>query len=442
MTKVSYINPLSVEGLEIIKEYGDLNQLIQPNNSLIDIVTHTKKQKISDDKIIPKTIKQLAINKIKWAVEKKYNKNFQSSKYEYLLNEEIFKEDVITFHILCQAIAIQFNINSRETRLFIESQARLIEEKLSRIPITSRREIINEILRDIKIDDSIKWTTLKEVISSKKLSLDQLLIKNGDIILEYNEFVENYDKYFKNKSIDKMYDILVGDKVKELIISRIIMQKCEEYIKRIKEMTLTIEIHPIIKQLGEELEDLISNEILNYNNYYEGSGGIYGSVKAGKLNQEAFPPCIKDTINGVSSGGRNDAIVLLLTSFLSYARLYPKIFASEKTTMQISDIDNDLSITKNEILPLIFEAADNCSPPLFDDQPQEKLNIISKLGFGLHDEVDLKNEGETKWYTPMSCEKIKMHLPQLCKPDSNCKGINNPLSCYTRKKYQLDKENH
>jgi len=129
--------------------------------------------------------------------------------------------------------------------------------------------------------------------------------------------------------------------------------------------------------------------------------------------------------------------VLLLTSFASYARLYPRIFASDES-VKVSDMDPDLSITENEILPLIYEAADNCSPPLFDDQPQEKINIISKLGFGMHSEVDINHEGETKWYTPMSCEKIKIHLPQLCKPDSSCKGINNPLSCYGRKKYQID----
>ena len=39
----------------------------------------------------------------------------------------------------------------------------------------------------------------------------------------------------------------------------------------------------------------------------------------------------------------------------------------------------------------------------------------------------------------MSCEKIKIHLPHLCQPDKSCKGINNPLSCYTRNKFQLDK---
>ena len=439
MVQISYINPLSLEGQEIVKDYGDLTRLTEQNDSLIYTVTHTDNQKISEDEIIPKSVKQLAINKIKWAIEKKYNKNFQPQEYEYLLNQDILKEDVVAFHILAQAIAIQFNVTSRETRLFIESQARLIEERLSKIPPTARREIIDEILRDIKTDGSIKWSALKDVIASKKLSLNQLLIENGDIILEYDEFIENFADDFKDKPIDRMYDVLVGDKIKELILSRIIMQKTEEYIKRIKEMSSTIEVHPIIKELGEELKELIADEISSFSSYYAGSGGIYGSVGAGKLNPDAFPPCIQNTINGVSSGGRNDAIVLLLTSFISYARLYPRIFATEEN-VKVSDIDEDLTINENEILPIIFEAADNCSPPLFDDQPQEKLNIISKLGFGLHDEIDLANEGETKWYTPMSCEKIKMHLPQLCKPDSSCKGINNPLSCYGRKKYQLDKE--
>ena len=108
--------------------------------------------------------------------------------------------------------------------------------------------------------------------------------------------------------------------------------------------------------------------------------------------------------------------------------------------MKVSDIDPNLTITLNEILPLIYEAANNCSPPLFDDQPQEQINIISKLGFGMHKEPKLENEGETKWYTPMSCEKIKLHLPQLCKPDKLCKSIGNPLSYYTKSTWQLKKD--
>lgn len=439
MVAISYINPLSEEGRAIVKNYGDLNQLTEENEDLISNVMHTPNQIISNDDIIPKSIKDLAINRIRWAIEKKNNKNFQAREYEYLLNSEIYEEDVIAFHVLCQAIANQFNTASRETKLFIESLGILIEEKLSKITPSLRYQMIDEILRDIAVDGSIKWTSLKDVIGSKKLSLIQLLLDNGEIILEKDEFLEKYGDKFDGRPADKIYDIIVGQKIKELILSRLIMQKTEEYIKRIKEMSKVIEIHPIILELGEELKTVISEEMGKYNTFYAGSGGIYGTVKGGKLIPEAFPPCIQNTIEGVSSGGRNDAIVLLLTSFISYARLYPGIFGSEET-VKVSDIDSDLRITENEILPIIYQAADNCTPPLFDDQPQEKINIISKLGFGLHDEIRLENEGETTWYTPMSCEKIKMHLPQLCKADSSCKGINNPLSCYGRKKYQIDKK--
>lgn len=438
MAEVSYINPLSNEGKGIIRNYGDLNQIFDEDESLIEICTRTTNQRLSDYNIIPKSFHDLALKRIQWAIEKKNNKNFTQAEFEYLTNEELFKQDVVTFHILCQAIAIQFNLGSRETRLFVESQGSLILERLAKIPPMSRAEIIDEVLDDVKVDNSIHWKSLKEIVATKKLKLTDLLIDNGEIILQEDDFLNRFSDKFTDRNPERMYNILIGDSVKEQILSRLIMQKTEEYIKRIKEMSKRVEIHPAIIKIGEELKEFIPTEISKYNQYYAGSGGIYGTVQAGKLNPDAFPPCIKATVEGVSSGGRNDAIVLLLTSFASYARLYPRIFASEET-VKVSDMDPDLTITENEILPLIFDAADNCTPPLFEDQPQEKINIISKLGFGMHDRVDINHEGETKWYTPMSCEKIKIHLPSLCHPDKSCKGINNPLSCYGRKKFQLDK---
>lgn len=439
MAEVSYINPLSDEGREIIREYGDLNQIFEVDESLIEICTHTLNQKISDDNLIPKSYFDLCMKRMQWAIEKKNNNNFVQAEFEYLSNEELFAKDAVAFHILCQAIAIQFNLGSRETRLFIESQGTLILERLSKIPPISRAEIIDEVLDEVKVDGAINWKSLRDIVASKKIKMTDLLIDEGNIILQQDDFLYRFGDEFIDRSPERMYNILIGDSVKEQIISRLIMQKTEEYIGRIKEMSARIEIHPAIIKISEELKEFIPTEISKYNQYYTGSGGIYGSVEAGKLNPDAFPPCIKATVEGVSSGGRNDAIVLLLTSFASYARLYPRIFASDET-VKVSDIDPDLTITENEILPLIFDAADNCTPPLFDDQPQEKINIISKLGFGMYETVDINHEGETKWYTPMSCEKIKIHLPHLCHPDKSCKGINNPLSCYGRKKFQLDKQ--
>lgn len=86
---------------------------------------------------------------------------------------------------------------------------------------------------------------------------------------------------------------------------------------------------------------------------------------------------------------------------------------------------------------MIFGAAERCSPPLFEDQPQEKVNINAKLGFGMHSELKMEHEGETTWYTPMSCEKIKLHLPHLCRPDEVCKKIGNPLSYYNRMLWEV-----
>ena len=163
MAEVSYINPLSEEGRGIIREYGDLNQIFDEDDFLIDICTHTTNQKISDNSVIPKSYHDLAMKRMQWAIEKKNNKNFTQSEFEYLTNSELYKQDVVTFHILCQAIAIQFNLGSRESRLFIESQGTLILERLAKIPPMSRAEIIDEVLDEVKIDGSINWKSLKEV---------------------------------------------------------------------------------------------------------------------------------------------------------------------------------------------------------------------------------------------------------------------------------------
>ena len=58
-----------------------------------------------------------------------------------------------------------------------------------------------------------------------------------------------------------MYNILIGDNVKEQILSRLIMQKTEGYIQRIKEMSAHVEIHPAIIEIGERLKEFIPDEI-------------------------------------------------------------------------------------------------------------------------------------------------------------------------------------
>ena len=437
MVMASFLNPLSNEGQRIIKELGSLNNISIENDELLDIVTHTTRQTISRPDVVPQTIVDLALNRLKWYIERKNNKNYNSNDYAYLFNADIVEYDTIAFHILAQAIATHFRPNSREVRLFVESQGLLIEDRLTKLLTSEKRELVDDVLSGLLVEDGLEWSFLKDVIASKKLSLTDLVLDEGEIILDRDEFIYAYGDKFENRAPERMYDILIGENLREMILTKLIMQNSENYISHIHEMLRTIEPHPIIVELGEQVEKTINDTMSEYSPYYASGGGGFGG-SAGKLVSEAFPPCIANTIKGVSSGGRNDAIVLLLTSFISYARLYPAIFGAD-TTVKVSDIDADLNITLNEILPIIYEAAENCNPPLFSDQPQEKVNITSKLGFGMHEEPDLENEGETTWYTPMSCEKIKMHLPQLCKENKDCAKINNPLSYYSRKKWLMNK---
>jgi DNA primase large subunit len=360
-----------------------------------------------------------------------------------LFNEAIDEFDVITFHLLAQAIAYKYNTNSRQSKLFTESQNRIIEERLTRISADFRQELVDKILNELLYNVNIlKWSDIVDLISSKKISLMDLLLKDGEIILNEDEFREAFYEDIKDwpeRRISMVYNKIVGYKIKELILTKVIVQNTEDYLENIKEKLAMIEIHPAIKSLGDELENHLDKLNEKYSIFHSGGFGEE-SYELAKLSKEAFPPCVLKTIDGVKSGNRNDAIVLFLTSFISYARLNPQVFRLDQA-INISDVDPDLKITFNEILPLINEAAANAVPPLFEDQPQEKINIISKLGFGMHSEPKLENEGETKWYTPMSCEKIKLHLGNLCKEDKICKKIGNPLSYYSLRQWQIKKDN-
>ncbi len=157
-----------------------------------------------------------------------------------------------------------------------------------------------------------------------------------------------------------------------------------------------------------------------------------GSAGAQPLRPDLFPPCVKKALEGVGSGMRNYAITVLLTSFLSYARICPN---PPRRDVRIKDCIDDLSIIEREILPLIIEAGNRCRPPLFEDQPNEIKNIWYHLGFGFTDKPSLEDSGNSTWYFPPNCDKIRANAPDLCKPDRFCRGIKNPLTYYLRRLY-------
>ncbi|RJS48451.1 MAG: DNA primase [Methanobacterium sp.] len=430
MVLLSFLNPFSEEAEQIVREKSSLEELFNKNKDLIDIIAHTNSQNISNDELIPHTLAELAVKRLEWFVRKKNDKKYDHNDYSFLMNPDMAIYDIISFYIAAQSIGIRFNPNSRESRVFIESQGQLVQERLEKLSTSLRKEVVAKLLNQLIPLDNISWTSLGELFGSRKINLTDLIIDQGEVILDKEDFIYRFSDKIIGRVPEKMYDILIGDQIKELIINRMIMQNTENYLIKVHEMASNIEAHPSLIVIADEISKMLKERT----SIFSGSGG---DIQASKLVGEAFPPCIKNTIDGVSSGNRNDAIVLLLTSFISYARLYPSVFKNE-TNLKISDLDKGLKITNNEILPVIYEAAGRCTPPLFEDDPQEKLNITAKLGFGVHKAPDLNNEGESKWYTPMSCEKIKIHLPVLCKPDKDCKKISNPLSYYNRRKWIMN----
>jgi DNA primase large subunit len=140
---------------------------------------------------------------------------------------------------------------------------------------------------------------------------------------------------------------------------------------------------------------------------------------------------VKKALGGVGTGMRNYAIAVLLTSFLSYARVSP----SGKVATRMADFINDISIVREEIAPLITEAAEHCNPPFFKDQPQEKANVYYHLGFGMTLEPRLEDSGKSKWYRTPNCSKIQISAPSLCEPDDFCRSrnIKNPLTYYYKR---------
>jgi len=244
-----------------------------------------------------------------------------------------------------------------------------------------------------RIRYAVSWRSLSRIIRARELRFIDLYLIRGLALLSFNDLIEYYSK-------------LLGLKVEDYITSRF-----EELQGREAK-----ELSSSTRQLRELLTSIAAE-------LYKGPAV---SGRAARLRSEHFPPCIKGILAGVQSGSRNYAITVLLTSFLSYARAAPKTARQPR----IRDYIKDPRVLSEEILPLIYQAASRCTPPLFEDQPGERLNILYHLGFGMSSELRMENSGRSPWYFPPNCEKIRREAPGLCRPDEMCREIKNPLSYY------------
>ncbi len=192
------------------------------------------------------------------------------------------------------------------------------------------------------------------------------------------------------------------------LYAKTLRDRCFTYIKALTPKMEGVS-HPVYEKIVTMVKSLVkvANPIENV---------------SGNLETDAFPPCINIALTGVPAGQRNYGITILLTSFLSYARLLPstKIFDRDASFSLVQD---DVQTLLSDVVPEIINAGDRCDPPFFTEQPLERLNIFYHMGFGMTDNPTPSDYGKSKWYLPPSCTKIAENAPQLCQPDDFCKRV-------------------
>lgn len=234
---------------------------------------------------------------------------------------------------------------------------------------------------------AVHWRLVMPAVRRGRMKLTSLFLRRGYVLLSLEQAMSCYTELVLERCVEFMRDTRGGGSDVE-------------------------ELAGMLRRLGER--------------------HVAAAVEGKSLKPELFPPCVKATLAGVGSGLRNYAITVLLTSFISYARIAPRNAGRDA---RIADFVDDIRVVTQEILPVIYQAAERCSPPLFQDQPAERMNINYHLGFGLTAEPRLEDSGKSPWYFVPNCEKVRREAPALCRMDRDCREVKNPLSYYFRKRY-------
>ncbi|MEE8359070.1 MAG: hypothetical protein V3R82_06640 [Candidatus Hydrothermarchaeales archaeon] len=333
------------------------------------------------------------------------------------------EKDILSFFVLFQAVASSFSLFSGEVRLVKEVTEEIIRERLKHFYRQYGGDYVISLIEDLIPLEEIKITgdgsgQLGSITLSKRelygLGKPRYGVKSWrslEPLLRAKE-ARLTDWYI----VEGMVPVNLQDLFK--FYSKIISVKAFDYMTRIHEKLLEEEL-----EFPERYKDIAQILVGIASEQYKAN--ILSGVSR-KLDPDKFPPCINNIISGVSTGSRNYAISVLLTSFLSYARIAPK----KTMNPRIVDFVSDQKILTDEILPLIYAAAERCAPPLFEDQPLEKLNVSYHLGLGLTQVPRLEDSGNSHWYFPPNCEKIRREAPNLCNPDKTCKKIRNPITYY------------
>ncbi|NJE08212.1 DNA primase large subunit PriL [Thermococcus sp. M39] len=390
------LDPFGKRAREILKEFENINSFLEIIPTYLDINLALERVVWLKDNVIPRYI--LDTDDLKDLMGF-YALLGALAFSPYGFEMELVKEANLRIYLT----RIEKSKNFEELSLSIEpvSENEIPQRDLTIIEKRLHSEISPEERDRIALKYKIK---LKDFLSLNEGSLKSVYIKKGYAYLTRNQVIDLWKKSFE-RNLERAVNLLYE---------------------------LRDELPQYYLQLYNRLSEIARE---HFKKRFE----KVGKASTQPLRFDLFPPCVKIALGGVPSGLRNYAITVLLTSFLSYARICPN---PPSKNVRIKDCIKDLSIIEKEILPIIIEAGNRCSPPLFEDQPNEIKNIWYHLGFGYTSKPRLEDSGTSTWYFPPNCSKIRANAPQLCKPDKDCKYIKNPLTYYLRKLYlESKKEN-
>ncbi|MDH5685412.1 MAG: hypothetical protein OEY73_02645 [Hadesarchaea archaeon] len=385
---------------------------------------------------MPQEIVDRAIARVKW------------SSREMVVESDIeaVRAEVLSFYLMCQGVAAVSYPYSREARLISDMTKNTIKYRMYDLFKRGHGNLCLEVVKrsiklvDLEGGDGVKLGSVEIPREDLYKIRDRRLAEDGIETIDDRLLPQYLPKYgvrwtdlapllrHRRAELTKFY-LVNGRAVitpRDLwnLFSDFIAVRTEEYVTSVYERFSDVGAPPKrLTEVGESISSLLPPELELRERF--------ARVPGGKLRPEAFPPCVKIAMGGVGSGVRNYAITVMLTSFLSYARVSP----SGRVANRIGDFIKDISVVRDEIAAPIFEAAERCKPPFFKDQPQEKANVYYHLGFGMTAEPRLDGSGKSKWYRCPNCDKIAMSAAPLCDPDEFCRNrkIKNPLTYYFRK---------
>jgi DNA primase large subunit len=383
---------------------------------------------------MPQEIIERATNRVKWS-----NRDMVVEP-----DSESIRAEVLSFYLMCQGVASVSYPYSREVRMISDSTRNTIRYRMYDLFKRGQEELcMKAVRRSINLVEleGENWAKLGEVEIPRedfyKLR-DQELEKDGIDVVDDRVLHQYLPRYavrwvdlapllrHRRVELTKLY-LLKGWAVLTLqdlwnFYANFISVRTEDYIQSVYERISESGMpSKLLAEVGERISSLLPKEP----EFME----RFARLPSRRLRPEFFPPCVNRALGGTSAGLRNYAITMMLTPFLSYARISP----SGRVATRMADFTDDISVIRDEIAPLIFEAAEHCSPPLFKDQPQEKASIFYHMGFGMTTEPRLGDSGKSKWYRMPNCTKIQMSAAPLCNPDEFCRKIKNPLTYYFRK---------